>query len=405
MPNVLYIAYWGALEPLGQSLIIPAVIKLAEMGAHITLVTFEKPHDLADKVELKRVQSLFKAADIRWHPLKYHKNPRNPATAFDIAHGIARGLLHRLGKNFDIVHARTYTGGLIGLLLAPLIGAKFVYHNEGFYPDERVDGGVWAYNSRSYKISKWLENRMYARADAIIALSNRAIEIIEKIPEVRQRRTPVIFVPSCVDLEHFKFPQSKLGKHNGEIKFVYIGSVGNSYNFDDVGRFLAAVNKEKANVHLQIFSKASPELIKTMLQEGGLPESAWSLRPLPYSEMPSQLAHYDVGLFFLKDGIGSPGCSPTKVGEYWAMGLPVITTPNVSDTDIIVRREKIGVVVEKQTTEAYLSAFQEIQELLKDSGTAQRCRAAAEKYYALLPACERQIALYRQLLGTQNAPS
>jgi hypothetical protein len=41
MPRVLYISYWGALEQLGQSLVVPAVKKLANMGVEMTLVTFE----------------------------------------------------------------------------------------------------------------------------------------------------------------------------------------------------------------------------------------------------------------------------------------------------------------------------------------------------------------------------
>ena len=46
-PRLLYVVYWGAAEPLGQSLVLPAVTRLADLGAKITLVTFEKPGDLA----------------------------------------------------------------------------------------------------------------------------------------------------------------------------------------------------------------------------------------------------------------------------------------------------------------------------------------------------------------------
>ncbi|MFV0388975.1 MAG: glycosyltransferase, partial [Pyrinomonadaceae bacterium] len=171
MPRVLYVSYWGALEQLGQSLVVPAVKKLAQMGVDMTLVTFEKPHDLARTDEMERVRSLFEEDKIEWIPLKYHKGIR--ATPFDISNGILHGISKRVQKKYDIVHARTYIGGLIGLLLAPLIGAKFVYHNEGFYPDEQVDGGFWGLNSRQHKVAKYLENKMYKRADAIISLSHR----------------------------------------------------------------------------------------------------------------------------------------------------------------------------------------------------------------------------------------
>jgi len=398
MTRVLYIAYWGALEPLGQSLILPAVAKLAEMGAEITLITFEKPDDLANKEEFKRVKLMLKEAGVKWIGLKYHKNPRNLTTAFDIAHGIAKGILCRVGKSFDIVHARTYPGGLIGLFLAPMIGAKLVYHNEGFNPDEQVDGGVWTYKSRAHRFTKWLENLMYARADGIIALSYRAQEIIENLSAVTRRRIPIIVVPSCVDLEHFKLPEAKSAGQNRDLKLVYVGSVGNRYTPNDIGRFVSTINQEITKVNFQIYSKVNLELVKTMLLKGDLPESDWNLRSIPYSEMPKYLAQHDVGIFFLKQGISEHGCSPTKIGEYWAVGLPVISTPNVSDTDEIIRRENVGVIIESQTKEAYISAFQTVRQLLKDPELPMRCRAAAEKHYALLPACKRQISLYEKLV-------
>jgi hypothetical protein len=195
MPKVLYITYWGALEQLGQSLVVPAVKKLAQMGAQMMLITFEKPADLAKEDEMRRVRAMFDEDKIEWIPLQYHKDPKIPATLFDITHGVVRSLQKRLTKKFDIVHARTYIGGLIGLPLAPLIGAKFVYHNEGFYPDEQVDGGFWAKDSRSHRVAKNLENKMYARADGVIALSYRARAEIERLPEVARKKTPVISSP------------------------------------------------------------------------------------------------------------------------------------------------------------------------------------------------------------------
>jgi glycosyltransferase involved in cell wall biosynthesis len=349
---------------------------------------------------MRRMREEFAAHSIDWLPLKYHRDPKIPATLFDMAQGVARGLQKRFSRKFDIVHARTYPGGLIGLVLAPLVGAKFIYHNEGFYPDEQVDGGVWAEGSRPHRVALRLENLMYARADAVIALSHRAKAIIEKMPEVERKKTPVIFVPSCVDLERFHLPdENTVYQAGGEIRLVYIGSVGNRYILDKVGAFVAAARRRAGGrVRLQIYSKADPGLIERMLAEGGLEREAWALEAVPYAEMPARLAHYHAGLFFLTEGLSEHGCSPTKIGEYWAVGLPVVTTPNVSDTDEIVRCERVGVVIEKQSEENYLRAFEDLKRLLRDRELARRCRRAAEEHYALAPACERQFALYRDLL-------
>jgi glycosyltransferase involved in cell wall biosynthesis len=392
MPRVLYISYWGALEQLGQSLVVPAVKRLANLGAEITLITFEKPQDLAREDEMNRVRKLFEDDKIDWIPLKYHKGIRS--TPLDISGGIIHGILKRLKKRYDILHARSFIGGLIGLPLAPLIGAKLVYHNEGFYPDEQVDGGFWGLNSRPHKIAKYFETKMYSRADGIIALSHRAKSVIEN----GYPGKPVIVVPSCVDLDRFRLPEARPVFSDDELKLVYIGTVGGRYILDKIGAFVAAARKAGKNVTLQIFSKADPQLIEQMLDSGGLDREAWSLEAVPYLEMPKRLAEFQAGLFFLTQGISEFGCSPTKIGEYWAVGLPVVTSPGVSDTDSIIQRDNVGVVVTEHSEQAYLTAFSELSELLRTNDLAANCRRSAENHYALDPACERQFALYRQLV-------
>src|SRR5687767_9258723 len=105
-PNILYIVYWGAAEPLGQSLVLPAVHRLADMGARITLMSFEKPGDLKRREQIAGIRNSLDALGVRWVPLTYHKRPKVPATAFDIAHACARAVAARAGTRFDIIHAR-----------------------------------------------------------------------------------------------------------------------------------------------------------------------------------------------------------------------------------------------------------------------------------------------------------
>lgn len=394
--RVLYVVYWGAAEPLGQSLVLPAIKKLASMGVNLTLVSFEKPADLANQALMAEIRSSLEQIGVEWIPLRYHHQPK---VAFDFLQGLFRTFVIGLRLRPDIVHARTFVTGLIGLFLAPLLRAKLIYHNEGFFPDEQVDGGVWEKDSTIHRVCKFLEQQMYARADGIIALSQRAKTIIRNISQVVRKNTPVIVVPSCVDLQHFQPANTPHSITDGALRLIYIGSVGRRYWLDKIGRFVAVAVQEVQNVHLQVFSRMEKSLIASMLAAGGLPENHWSYDCVPHTAIPSHLAQQQAGLFFLSQGLSEHGCSPTKIGEYWACGLPVITTPNVSDTDEIIRRERVGVVVEEHSDEAYRRAFHELLNLLADPELSHRCRQAAEKYYSLDPACERQVELYQRLLA------
>jgi glycosyltransferase involved in cell wall biosynthesis len=398
-PRVLYIVYWGAAEPLGQSLVLPAVKMLAALGVDLTLVTFQKPQDLERARLIEDIRDSLNELGVRWIPLRYHKWPKVPATAFDLAQGCARSISSRLRMRPDVIHARTFVGGLMGLALAPLLGAKLIYHNEGFYPDEQVDAGVWKAGSGPHVIAKYLEHTMYARADGIIALSQLAKKEIEKIPVVARRETPVMVVPSCVDLGHFPPPPMSFAC-DGSLRFVYVGGVGGRYRLDKIGRFVAVASRQFPRVNLRVLTSSDRKLVISSLSGAGLPSDCWSIDSVPHQAVPVELARRHVGMHFLSQGLSDHGGSPTKIGEYWASGLPVVVTPNAGDTDEIILNERVGIVVNEDSDAEYHRAVQELRSLLAEDGLAQRCRRAAESHYALEPACQRQAALYYGLMSS-----
>jgi len=396
-PRVLYIVYWGAAEPLGQSLVLPAVKRLAGLGVDLTLVTFEKPGDLDQKALMKEIKYSLNDSGICWIPLRYHKRPKIPATAFDFAQGCARSIVTRLRMNPDIIHARTFIGGLMGLVLAPVLGARLIYHNEGFYPDEQVDAGIWKADSPQHIIAKYLERTMYSRADGIIALSQLAKRQIRSIPAVERRGTPVTVVSSCVDLGRFPPPPNAIAC-DGSLRFVYVGGVGGRYALDKIGRFVAHASRRFSRVNLRFLTMSDRHLVKSALNAAGLRSDCWSVDTAPHQAVPAELARRHVGMHFLAKGLSEYGGSPTKIGEYWAAGLPVVVTPNAGDTGEIITSERVGVVVNEHGDTEYDRAIRELASLLREDGLAKRCRRAAESHYALEPACERQSGLYSDLI-------
>jgi len=400
-PRILYVVYWGAAEPLGRSLVVPAACRLAELGTSVTLVTFEKPADLARQPELESLRGRLVKSGVRWTPLRYHKSPKWPATAFDMMRGVGRGIWERLLGSIDVVHARTFVAGPIGLGVARMLGARFVYHNEGFYPDEQVDGGVWAAGSLPHRFATALERQLYARADANIVLSHRAAQ---QVSPLGRNSAPVLVVPSAVDLDRFRLGPGRGTWLERPLRLAYVGSVGLRYLLDRVGRFVSIL-ASRAPTRLRVLSGAPEALVAELLNRGGLSRELWTAAFVPHETMPNELQQCDAGLFFLTQGLSEHGCSPTKFGEYWASGLPVVTTPNVSDSEDIIRKERVGVIVRGHSDEAYRLAGEELLALLQDPELANRCRRAAETHYSLERACQDQLALYRRVCGHAPAVS
>jgi glycosyltransferase involved in cell wall biosynthesis len=400
---VLYVVYWGAAEPLGQSLVLPAVRRLAELGARLSLVTFDKWDDVREPGRVTEIRERLRSWGVRWVALRYHKWPSLPAKAFDVAHGLARGIAAARPGGFDIVHARTFMGGVMGLPLARALRARLVHHAEGSYADEQVDGGFWRRGSLLHRSARRVEEALYAGSDGLIVLSRRAAEAVGARPAVSARGTPIVVVPSCVDLARFAFHPRPPRTRDAELRLVHSGGAGGRYPLERVGRFVTLAREALGRVTLRVLSPAEPALVQELLSRGGLARDAWSLERLPHEAMPEELGRHDAGLSFRAEGPSEHGVSPAKVGEYWACGLPVVTTANVGDVDAVVRSERVGVVVQGDTDEAYRRAARELAELLRDPALGARCRRAAEAHYALDPACERQMALYRRLLERAGA--
>ena len=135
-----------------------------------------------------------------------------------------------------------------------------------------------------------------------------------------------------------------------------------------------------------------------MLSDGGLSPNDWQLEAIRYEDIPKRLAEHHVGIHFLQKGISEHTGSPTKIGEYWAVGLPVVITSNMSDNDEIIQEENVGVVIKSHTDKSYLDGFEKLQQLLADSQLSLRCRQTAENHCALVSACDKQLALYKQLV-------
>jgi glycosyltransferase involved in cell wall biosynthesis len=397
--RLLYIVYWGALEPLGQALVVPPVCEMAARGTQITLITFEKPHHWADEKLREATREKFKAANVRWIPLRYHRRPTAPATLFDISQGALRGVVQGMKSRPDVVIGRTFVGGLIGQMVARVLRRPFVFHAEGFWPDEQVDAGFWTREGRPYKLTKRWEVNMLRRAQGAIVLCNVARDMVLPWRENHPDSTTVV-VPSCVDLKKFQ-PESRVLASRESPKLVYLGSLGGRYRVDSLARFFKAVQNVRPGATLEIISPSDVEMVGKIFQTCDIEKGAWTMHRLPHHEVPAALAACDAGLHFLSPGINARVGSPTKIGEYWACGLPVVTTPDVGDVDAVVRRERVGVVVDEDTVSACERVADELNGLLRDENLAVRCRAAAENHYALERGVGTQLALYEQL-STRN---
>ena len=59
-------------------------------------------------------------------------------------------------------------------------------------------------------------------------------------------------------------------------------------------------------------------------------------------------------------------CTSIKDGEYWAMGLPVIISPRISDDSEIIEKENTGIVVDFSDGDALPGVVDKLEVLIAD---------------------------------------
>ena len=409
----LFISYNGALEPLIQSQGIPYLKGLSKKGVDSILLSFEKPHKIKNNTDkIEKLKKELRDYRIKWYYLKYHKRPYVVATLFDILMGIKVGLYIVISKRINIIHARSIIPAAIGYILAKLTGKKFIYDERGLMAEEYVDGGIWKRSSFLYKLALYVEKVLLSRADFLVVLTENIKNFLlntNYLPRNHFGKKPnIAVIPCCVDLNRFNrqsLSVEQLKKKYGITKkfvFLYIGSVGTWYLLEEMIDFFLVAKTLINNAHFLILTHVDKEMVKDSWNKRGLSFDEVTIEEVEFEEIPDYINLADVGMFFIKPVFSKRSSCPTKFAEYLACGLPVLINSRIGDTDSIVEKYKIGVVIDEFSKESYSSKIISLLEIMKDKNLiSAKCRRVAENVFSLDKGVSKYFEIYnRVLLGS-----
>lgn len=347
MTKILYITYDGLTDPLGQSQIIPYLTRLSDLNNSIHIISYEKKNNYLANIDY--TNKLLQDSGIVWHKLWYSSRPPLISTILNLFTGykLARRIYNT--HAFSIVHCRGYVASIIGLRLKNKLGIKYIFDMRGWWPDEKRESGLW--NNSIYKIVYWyfkkLEKIFFSTADYIVSLTFRGKEAIISLGVSNHNKIGVI--PTCVNFNVFPlsnlrdkhFNRAKIGIRFDENVFLYSGSLGGNYNPSILLEVFNAYIKVYATAYLLILSKdpVPPEIFSFFKSNLS---NRFSIHSVRYNEVPQFLSSADIGFIFYNQSFSVIGRSPTKLGEYWASGLPVISFKGIGDLDTIFEKYNGG---------------------------------------------------------------
>ena len=381
MAKVLYITYDGILEPLGQSQVLNYLEKLSE-DHEITLMSFEKKQDTKNINYLKKTESRCRKSGIIWVSLIYHKSLFG--TFYDIIKGIYKGLILKIRNKIEIVHARSYLPALISLVLKKTLGSKFIFDMRGLWADEKADSGTWKREGTLYKITKRLETIFLREADKIVSLTEAAVKEIKTFPALDPNRLEFEVIRTCTNLSLFK-PSIRLSNSEKKPSFTlgYVGSISLWYLFDEVLQFFKILQEKVPNSVLHITNRNEHKEIRNFLENYSFTNESIILESVQHDKVAHSMSSMDAGIFFIQTFYSKIASSPTKLGEFLALGLPCVTNSGVGDMTSIIEEKKTGVILSNFSKDSLSKGVDNLLTLKEDDELSKRCIESSEKYFSL----------------------
>ena len=397
--RVIYLSYTGMLEPLGRSQVLTYLRQLSNEYV-FTLISFEKPADLACDDAVADLRAECFRYGIDWRPQVYHHRPRLLATSWDLIVLIWQTFRYSLGRDVCLVHSRSYVPAIAAWLCGKVTLKPFIFDMRALWPDEIVASGRLTLNSWTYRCLKWVERQLLYRAARVVSLTQAGVVyLLETYPGLVQQKFEVI--TTCVDIDRFDVPERHAGRAllKDRIPFV-VGTTGSLFSgwfyLDAFLAFFQAVKKLRPDARVSIITRDDHKQVLEAVQKADISLDDVTVSCASSTEMPAKLAEMDVGVMFFSPKIGS---SPTRLGEFLAAGVPVVGNTGIGDVSTLIESYQVGIVVDDVHDSCTLKkAAYDLLKRYDQIRASGACRHAAEDYFSAADGARKYRGLYRDLI-------
>jgi len=402
MPGTLYLTRNGLLEPLGQSQVMGYLKGLSE-DYQITLITFEKPEDMADTQAMFKAKADCEAHGIDWRPKSFQRSPKLVAPALSMFEMFWSAYKAALAGDAQLIHARSYLPAAAAWAVNRVTGMPFIFDMRALWPEELITAGRLQRGSLLHRAIVAVERSCLARAAAVVSLTHAAVNHLklEYPGEIEGQR--VVINPTCADLDRFT-PVSN--RPSGPTVHGCIGTILSGwFRTDWLASWLSTVAQADPDARFEIVTRDDADGVRVALDPMNTLGDRLKIGPRPTEEMPNAVRGHDLSVMFYAGGeVSELGRSPTRMAEVLGCGLPVVANEGVGDVADIIRRYNVGVIVKDGSKATISVALDELEVLRSDPNLPSRCRQAAEKVFSLEAGTEAYRKIYADILGHPDSP-
>ncbi len=373
MKNMLVLTYWSYKDALIQTYTLPYVRiirKNIPKSSKIFLFTFEQSHLKMTSNEWKEEKEMLSSEGI--YLLRFSYSHFGLIAIIKIILLIFRLLGVCIFKNISKINSWCTPAGAIGYLLSIITGKPLIIDSYEPHAESMVENGNWRRKSFAFKLLFYLEKKQTKRAKAFIATTHG----MKHYAQLKYNVNPNVFFvkPACINFHNLyknDYDDETLKKQlkiKDEIVCVYAGKIGGIYLEKEIFDFFKVANEYwNGNFKIIMLTSTIPEIIHQFCKESDLQENNVFIKFVSQNEVFKYMAIADFAINPVKPVPTKRFCTSIKDGEYWAMGLPIVITPDISDDSEIIANNNIGSVLKSLNNEGYLTAIKEIDDLLKNT--------------------------------------
>ncbi len=376
-----------------RSQVLPYLRGLAKAGVATELITFERGGEFPDG-EFPRS---------RWHAVRARPGSSLLVKAMDILSGVALAMRQVLGRRATLIHARSYVPAAIALVVGALTRRPYVFDMRGFLGEEFVDAGYWTTTDVRFRAWRIADRLLLHRAAHIVVLTDAAARRLRTDPLYARWATnkDVTVIPCAVDLERFR----PAADRDAVPTLVYSGSLAIAYDLDAMLRLYGYARELRPDLRFLFLNRDAHDAIRAAIARAHLESADILIRSASFDDMPALLAASHLGIILARPAISKSGSSPVKVAEYLACGLPVIASPDLADTDDLVRRYDAGAIVRPDDDASLRDGARSLVTLLADTARRANARRLAEAEFALETGVARYREVYRRVAAQRDGTS
>ena len=257
----------------------------------------------------------------------------------------------RLIGHFDAVIAADMDTLPAALILAREHGATVLYDAHEFWPRAFMEYRHW-------EVEFWssFEHNLASHADLRVTVSPHLANLMSK-----EYGCEFLSVPNCASRKSVEIPDVDTAVSGllsrDEVFFIFLGSFAPGRGLEDLIKAWGHVDG-RARLLLQGPDNSYKTELMELARGLGLLDNGITF-PLAVdtSELVSAARQADVGIIpYAASSINNRYCSPNKLSQYMAAGLPIICNDQLEFVKSVVEQNSIGVAVEFGNHQAFAQA-------------------------------------------------